>query len=564
MKLGPLTISRDSHISPVEALRQETTVLPSAEAVLTLGDYRVEELNGNAIIVSDRNPDKPILLSEAVQLSLTSSKTAIQAQSNGPNMSELGTTGTSIWYNILREEYNPKLRGQAGLRKYDEMRRNDAAVRASLRMMKTPVLAARWFVEPASPSKKDQKISEFISDNLFKRMTISWPQVLIESLLCLDFGYYMFEKVFDYHPVQDNKVIWKKLAPRHPMDVLKWEYDANGGPAKAWFYDPSNAGGIPISINKLLVMTFDREANNLEGISVLRSAYKHWYFKENLYKIDAIQKERHGIGIPIIKLPPGFSDQDKNLANDLGANLRTNEKAHVVLPPMWEIEFAELKGQPTDAIQSINHHNNQIFLNVLADFMADTASSSNETTQEMFYKATRFVAENVRDIFNKHAIPELVNYNWPNIEEYPELRVRRIGDATDWRAISFAIRNFIGSGVLTPDGALETYVRDEMDLPGSDPLTARMQMTPQVPNGQIPGMPNIPTTDVATSKDSITPVSVPSPVAPPAPAPTGTNPPTLPKVGPPRQAAIIKGKGKKRKTGAGTGNANTGDTRSGK
>jgi hypothetical protein len=469
-------------------------------------------------------------------------------------MSELGTTGTSIWYNVLREEYNPRLRGQAGLKKYDEMRRSDAAVRASLRMMKTPVLAARWFIQPASPSKRDVKIADFVEDNLMKRMTISWHQVLIEALLCLDFGYYMFEKVFDFHPTKDNKVIWKKLAPRHPMDVLKWEYDANGGPLKAWMYDPSNAGGIPISINKLLVMTFDREANNMEGISVLRSAYKHWYYKENLYKIDAIQKERHGIGIPIIRLPPGFSDQDKNLANDMGQNLRTNEKAHIVLPPMWEIDFAELKGAPTDAITSIQHHNNQIFLNVLADFLGDSAASTNETTQEMFYKGTRFVAENIRDIFNKHAIPELVNYNWPNIEEYPELRVRRIGDATDWRSISFAIRNFIGSGVLTPDGQLEEYIRDEMDLPGMDPMTARMQMLPQVPNGQIPGMPNIPATDVATSHDNITPVGVPSPVAPPAP----------PTVGPPRQAPVISGTGKKRKTGKGTGTATTGSTRSGK
>jgi len=445
---------------------------------------------GPAIFVEDRNPSNPVSLTEArstavKQLAgLTSSMNSSQAP-----LGELGSTGSSIWYNIMREEYNPELRGWQGLKKYDEMRRSDAMVRASLRIAKTPVLAARWFVEPASTSKRDKKIAEYINKNLMEWMSISFTQVLIEALLCLDFGYYMFEKVFDYHPDGSGKIIWKKLAPRHPIDVLKWEYDSHGGPAAAWFYDAGNAEGIRIPISKLLVFTFDREAGNVEGISVLRSAYKHWYFKENLYKIDAIQKERHGIGIPIIKLPPGFSSLDKTIANDLGSNLRTNERAHVVLPPMWEIEFAELRGQPTSAIESIRHHNEQISINVLASFVNNISGSSSEHTQEMFYKATRFVAENIRDIFNKHAIPELVNYNWANVTEYPELKVRRIGDSTDWRALSFAMRNFIGAGVLTVDADLEKYVRDEMDLPQADPSTVRVQETPQASGVKPPTAP---------------------------------------------------------------------------
>jgi hypothetical protein len=487
MKIGNIEFNR--------ATKATKLADPGVEAIISAGGYKIVEIApstaiGPAIFVADNNESSPVSLSEArnnaiKQLSLAS----LQQNNTSAPFGELGSTGSSIWYNLLREEYNPELRGQQGFRKFDQMRRSDAMVRSSLRIMKTPVLAARWFIEPASMSKKDQKIAEYVEDNLMKWMTISFTQVLIEALLCLDFGYFMFEKVFDYHPDGSGRIIWRKLAPRHPIDVIKWEYDEHGGPKRAWFYDPSNAEGIPIPIEKLLVFTFDREAGNLEGISILRSAYKHWYFKENLYKIDAIQKERHGIGIPIIKLPPGFSSLDKSIANDLGANLRTNERAHVVLPPMWEIEFAELRGQPTNAIESIRHHNEQISVNVLAAFINNISGSSAETTQEMFYKATRFVAENIRDIFNKHAIPELVRYNWPNVTEFPELKVRRIGDTTDWRSLSFALRNLIGAGLITSDDKIEKYLREEMDLPQFDPESAREQETPQAPQGAKAGMP---------------------------------------------------------------------------
>jgi hypothetical protein len=530
------------------------TVKVTTDDIMESGNYSLVEVAtetpiGPAIFVRDSDPNNPMSLHDArvaavKKLAMTAGK-ADKAGQSTPDMREIGFTGTSIWYNLMRQDYNPELRGQQGLRMYDQMRRNDAMVRSTLRLAKTPVMAARWFVQPSSMSTKDVKIGSYVESNLMKWMTISWQQVLIEALLQLDFGYYMFEKVFDFHPSGNGKIIWKKLAPRHPMDVLEWEYDPHGGPAGGWFYDPDNAEGDFIPIKKLLVFSNDKEAGNVEGISLLRSAYKHWYFKDNLYKIDAIQKERHGIGIPIIKLPLGFNNNDKTVANDLGANLRTNEKAHVVLPPNWEIEFAELKGQPTDAIASINHHNEQIGINILAPFLTNSGAGQSENTQEMFYKATRHVAESIRDIFNKHAIPELVDYNWKNIDpdDYPTLRVRRIGDAIDWRAVSFAIRNFIGAGVLVPDATLEDYIRDEMDLPGVDVATARVQAMPQAPSGAMPGMANIPTVDDPVSGISQTPAAVPMTTA-------ATTPPKAPVAGPPRQKPVTA---KKRRTGTSGG-----------
>lgn len=416
-------------------------------------------VNNNYLVVTPRNA--------AVELA------------DKPYLGELGGSGTS-YYQMARDEYNPALRGSMGLRKFDEMRKSDGQVKMTLRLVKTPILGARWYMQPASNKKKDVKIAEFVWDCLTKYQSVSWPLTLIEILSFLDFGHYAFEKVYTRKVIDGKqRIVWQKFAPRHPLDIQQWDYDENGGPNGMWLYnDPSSDNSVFLPIKRGLVFTYEKEAGNMQGTSVLRSAYKHYYYKDNLYKVDAIQKERHGIGIPVVKLPPGYTQDDKSRADELGRNLRTNEKAHVTLPPMWDLLFAEIKGQPVDCIPSIEHHNRMISRTVLANFIEEPRDIPGQA--DLFLKGTRFIADIIRDVFNKWAIPELVDFNFPNITDYPELKVRRLGDTVDWRTISFALRNLTGAGIVRPDDKLEDWIRDEMDLPLADPATRRDITPPQL------------------------------------------------------------------------------------
>lgn len=419
---------------------------------------------------------------------------------------ELGSATPSPFTSWVRREYNKDLYGIKGLRIYDKMRKSDGTVRGTMRLAKTPVLAGQWSMKPASQSDKDQMIADFVWMNLTQWMTSSWPQLLTESLLMLDFGYYMFEKVFapgeqiTNDPDAKGRIVWQKLAPRHPMDVKEWFFDYEGGPLSVdlWsppVYVPGLQGGVfqgfqqwtNIPIDKLLVFSFDKEAGNIEGISLLRSAYKHWYYKDNLYKIDAIQKERHGIGVPVIQLPAGYSPQDLSLADSLGRNLRTNDRAHVVLPPNWTLAFAELKGQPVDCISSIDHHNEEIEKQILGQFL-QPKQKTDEADQTLFLKATRFTADIVTDTFNSYAIRQLVDMNWAGVR-YPQLVVKRIGEQEDWRTASFTVRNYVGSGVIVPDEPLEAAIREELGLPPADPSTSRLVNAPQGMNPQVGKLP---------------------------------------------------------------------------
>jgi len=376
-----------------------------------------------------------------------------------------------------------------------------------------------------------------------------------------------FEKVYDIN--SDGKIILKKLAPRHPMDIQEWLWDINGGPlgirmeplnhgfpstfGTAPIYTRTNAPRLPgslasnpqfnqhfvsgssngtvgyqgidydtttidIPIEKLVVFTLEQEAGDLRGLSILRSAYKHYFYKDTLYKIDAIQKERHGIGVPIIKLPGGFSQEDKALAENLGRNLRTNERAHVTLPPNWELIFAKLEGQPVDCLTSIEHHDMKIKSNILAPFMDE--SNVNPDSLDVYFKSTRYIATTICGTINHFVIPQLVNFNYAR-GQYPKLRVRRIGEQEDIRTMSFAFRNFVGANAIRPDDKLEKFLRTELDLPPADPATVRL---PPVPGGGAEAGPAKATTEATKPGQPKAPiVGLPRQAATPKPSAGKTN-----------------------------------------
>jgi len=517
-----------------------TQVFSSLQAVFKdyqLVDVHKDELDGPALVfvtprTSSLQAADGSTLAEAKQLA---GEFSGPSTNDNVDFHELGSTSPSPWLgNWLRREYNFDMRGKQGLQNFDKMRRSDSTIRATLRLVKTPVLAARWYIEPASESTRDKNVADFVWKNLTKWMTMSWPQFITEALLMMDFGYYMFEKVYDMgenvtsEKEARGKVVWRKLAPRHPMDVNQWFYDLNGGPDGVELFDPDRealAQYIQIPIRKLLVFSYDKEAGNMEGMSILRSAWRNWYYKDQLYKIDAIQKERHGIGVPIIVLPPGFTNDDKRTADELGRNIRTNDRAHIVLPPNWTFMFAELRGQPVDALKSAMHHDDMMRQNILAPFLG-SATPTKAEDQEMFLKATRFIADIIVDVLNKHAIPELVDYNWMRVG-YPTICAKRIGEQADWRTLSFAVRNFVGAGIIIPDDELENNIRDEMDLPKADPSTARMiQEAPKSTSG-------VPETSLGSPNDPNNPTTHPTPSGSNAPGA-----PTAPKAGLPRQKAL--------------------------
>lgn len=395
-----------------------------------------------------------------------------------PNYSELGSSASSVIIDPVPDLGN----AQQAAKTYIKMVRDDASVRMSLRAGKAPVLGAEWFFEPYSDDPLDLAAAEFCDYNLFNGMTTPWGRTLEQVLQMYEAGKTVFEPVWElreWAPKQTSAganrrqyTMLRKLAFRPPSTIGKVNYDDNGGPVSISHNAIDSKGKttpVDLPIEKLVVFTFDQQAG-LEGMPILRSAYKHWYYKDKLYAIDAIQKERHGIGVPDIELQPGYSPADLTAAHTMGKNLRANEFSYIVRTTMMTVGFAELKGQPVDALKSALHHDNMIMKNIMVQFLNLGSDSSGggratgATGMDMFLKSMRHVANSICDCINMYVVPNLVAYNFKT-DRFPQLKCRGVGEVKDMQMFASALRNLADTDLISLDEATEQWVRAQFDMP---------------------------------------------------------------------------------------------------
>ena len=387
---------------------------------------------------------------------------------------ELGGSGTTVYGGVVSGiEYSQTLNteyGGLGLKILDRMRKSDPVIKSTLSIIKLAILQGEWFVEAASDEARDEEIKEFIEEALFERMDRPWEETLKDILTYLDFGFYVGEKVFK---VEDDFVWWKKLGYRAQTSIQKFQTeDKKDGVTQILTSDKARDKNnlMPsIPIEKLLIFSNEKEGDNWRGVSILRSAYKPWFFKENLEKIDAIGFERSAVGLPVFTMPPNPTPEDVEKAEELGKNLRINEKAHVLLPQDWELEMVSGKYDGKGIDGAIRRLNRDIVANVLAHFLDLGAGSTGSRAlsvdqSEAFYKSIQAIGDYIVSIWNGHAIKQLVDLNFDNVTKYPKLGVEGI-EKIDVDRFSRALQSLTMSGIINIDDDLEDYVRSKLKLP---------------------------------------------------------------------------------------------------
>lgn len=401
-------------------------------------------------------------------------------------INELGVSGTTIINGFIEEDYRSDLQGREGCTTYEQMRKSDAQVFATLLACELPIRSTKWFIQPGTNAEGEiddtcKEIADFVQYNLFEALENTFDDLLREILTMLPFGFSVFEKIYGLD--QNGQVVLKKLGYRKQSTIYKWQTDSGhpgivqlvpGNTDDATEASEKNSN-ISIPIEKLVIFSFRKEGKNYEGASILRSAYKHWYIKDKLYKFDAVRHERQSVGIPIIYLPKSASAADKLEAQRIVRNVRSTEQTGIVMPGPkddgWLFEFADTKGSSgTDLFESIKHHNREISKNVLAQFLelGDTASGSralSESQGDLFLLSLGAIAKQIADTFNKDLIQELVNLNYDVGESsYPLLKFEKLG-AVDYTALVGNIVSLTSGGLLETDEELEDYIRESLGLP---------------------------------------------------------------------------------------------------
>lgn len=427
------------------------------------------------------------------------SKPAVPPAPN--SYSEIGSQTASAIREIVPELATATQRTQT----YKKMKRSDASVRSSLRAGKAPVLGAEFFIQPFDESPEAMIASEFAAFNLFEAPTVPWLVNLANALTALEYGASVFEPVYELRewapkqtqPTANRKkfTMLRKLGFRPASTIKSFDYDDNGGPVgitQNAINKTGNVKEVKIPIEKLVIFTFDGEDTGLEGESILRSAYQNWFYKTTLYKIDAIQKERHGIGIPDVEIQAGASTTDKKLAHEMARNLRTNEYSYIVRPPSLKVGFAKPEGNLVNALESVSHHDDMIMKNILVQFLnmglggGGGGRATSATAADIFLKAMSYIANSWCQALNLYLIPRLIAYNFQT-DKFPKLSVKNIGETKDFQMWSAGIRNLVDAGIITYSHETEQYVRGVADMPARLSPVSAEELSITQGTGNIPG-----------------------------------------------------------------------------
>ena len=426
--------------------------------------------------------------------------------------------GKNGYGSILYEEFLPELRGIKGVQAYTEMADNDATVGAILFAIEMLMRNCEFHVEPAGDSSKDKECAEFV-ESCMNDMERTWTDTLSEILSFLTYGWSYHEIVYKRRvgrtssPITNSKhadglIGWRKL-PIRAQDTLEgWEYkddtDELVGMTQA---PPPQYGHITIPLEKALHFRTRSRKDSPEGRSILRTAYRAYYFKKRIEEIEGYGIERDLAGFPVLYSPANLDIWDTEdpetaatlaRAEQIVSSIRRDQREGLVLPggyeegTGWKLELLTSGSRrqfDTNAI--IDRYDKRIATSVLADFVMlgqDQVGSFAlaDSKTKIFALAIGTYLDIICEVFNNQAIPRLIDINgehFKGITDYPKMKHGDI-EEVDLEKLANFIVQLCGAGIIAPDDELEDHVRRVANLPEKTTLReVPAQNAPQKPTG---------------------------------------------------------------------------------
>lgn len=415
---------------------------------------------------------------------------------------EIGRVGQRRYGGIFYEEFLSELRGRKGAEVFTEMSNNDETIGAILFAIEMLVRQASWNVEPGGSTAKDREAAEFVK-SCMDDMQQTWIDTISEILSFLTYGWSFHEIVYKRRMgrTKDNRtsskyddglIGWMKLPIRSQETLYQWEYDDQDNLIGMTQMPPPDFGLITIPMNKAMLFRTRSRKDNPEGRSILRTAYRSWYFKRRIQEIEGIGIERDLAGLPVITTPEGMDiwDKDDEDMNAIRAglealvkNIRRDSTEGLVLPFGYTFELTSTGGsRQFDTNSIIARYDTKISQTVLADFIqlghesvGSFALSSDKTN--LFSMAICAFLDIICQTFNSQGIPALIDINgdhFAGVTNYPRLTHGDIEDV-DLATMATYIKDMTSIGVIIPDESLEDYVRQLGKLPKRTTDTVPME-----------------------------------------------------------------------------------------
>lgn len=392
------------------------------------------------------------------------------------NYKEIGSSGLNRWGNYIYEEFLTQLRWPNASKVYKEMADNDPTVGGILYMMQNLVRNVQWNVVPGGETDGDIKAANFL-ENCMNNMSVSWVDTINDILSFFTYGWSFHEIVYEK---KDGHIVWKKFAPRSQHTLYGWEINDEGEITAMLQQAPPNYKIARIPMEKGLLFRCGVRNNNPEGKSLLRNAYRPWYFKKRIEEIEGIGVERDLAGLPLLQPPEGIDLWDetnpeavkmRNYATNLVKNVRRDSSEGLVVPFGWEFKLLSTGGSrqfDTNAI--ISRYDNRIAITMLADLvMLGTDRNGSfalaDIKKSLLANSVQSLVKDMANVINENAVKTLFRYNnFPGMTNIPKIVPSDV-EAPSLKEIGDYVRA-TGISALN-DPAVMDYLREIANIPTS-------------------------------------------------------------------------------------------------
>lgn len=415
-------------------------------------------------------------------------------------MRPYGASGRANFYGLPQpDELNPKLVGPRGLRVFDEMYRTDPDIRRLILMAWSPIVAGTWSLEPHGgddATDQDREIAQtvweglntFMSPNFLEHLQAAGP-ILLRS------GFAPFEQIWDTWKRDGKSLLFpRKLDVRLPRSIWRWWQDDYGELTAIGQILP-NKTDVVIPLSELVYYRLAPEGDNWVGTSLLRQAYKPWYLKDRLERIDAIGQERKAVGLPIIYPPEGADSDTRGEVETVFANAHVNEVGYIMMPgpwarnkgpeaePVaWDVDVIQFDSSSGDSImQSLAYHRAGIASSIVADFMQlghhqVGARATADIQEDPFLTAVMSMLPDIKAPLQR-LIDRIIRVNWAAAGS-PTLQCT-LTDQASLSEIATYVQLCVAAGAITVDPELEDWLRERAELPPANSTVRELHQQAQ-------------------------------------------------------------------------------------
>lgn len=430
---------------------------------------------------------------------------------------EIGVSGLQQFGGVVQEEELQQLLDPRNRYKtFREMADNSAVIGGVLLLLDLLVRQVKWDVEPSEDAPTNDPRVEFV-DSCFADFTdTDWRDVVGEILSFLVYGWSYHETVYkrrsgeqpdttidesgnvvEQEPssnFNDGRLGWHRLAGRAQETLWGWVFDSHERMVAMVQVAPPDFRRRVIPLSNALHFRMGSRSSNPEGRSLLRSAYRSWYFHKRYEEIAAIGIDRDLAGTPMLGVPGEYMKASGNLPSNLATeraqwqklirNIKRGSKEGIMYPLVYDargnqkfkLELLTTGGRRQFDIKAMmEYYDQRMALSALSDVIllghekvgSFALADSKTNTTGMFGGV---LLDIITGQMNRRAIPRLLRINGMPTENAPRL-VHGDMESLSLKEIAEYVQTLSGSGLIIPTPELEAHLLREGNLPGgSDDL----------------------------------------------------------------------------------------------